>query len=117
MRVKLDENLPVALVDDLVALGHDVDSVPAENLAGASAGLVLAAAMDAGRILVTLDKGLGDPRRYPPERNAGVVLIRLRRRGLRTVRARILSSWHRIATHAGPGRLVVVTDTVTRVRR
>jgi predicted nuclease of predicted toxin-antitoxin system len=27
MQIKLDENLPAELVDDLTALGHDVDSV------------------------------------------------------------------------------------------
>jgi Domain of unknown function (DUF5615) len=34
MQIKLDENLPAELVDDLTALGHDVDSVESEGLAG-----------------------------------------------------------------------------------
>lgn len=34
MMLKLDENLPATLVDPLAALGHDVDTVPAEQLAG-----------------------------------------------------------------------------------
>jgi Domain of unknown function (DUF5615) len=34
MRLKLDENLPAALVEKLSGLGHDVDTVPAEDLRG-----------------------------------------------------------------------------------
>ena len=34
MRIKLDENLPAGLVPLLGALGHEVDTVPAEGLGG-----------------------------------------------------------------------------------
>jgi len=34
MRVKLDENLPIDLVDELTRLGHEVDTAPREGLAG-----------------------------------------------------------------------------------
>jgi hypothetical protein len=36
MKIKLDENMPSSLVADLSALGHDVDTAPAEGLAGHS---------------------------------------------------------------------------------
>ncbi len=31
MKVKLDENLPASLIEELAALGHDVDSVVATD--------------------------------------------------------------------------------------
>lgn len=34
MRIKLDENLPAGLVPLLAALGHEVDTVPAEGIGG-----------------------------------------------------------------------------------
>ena len=34
MKIKLDENLPTGLVDVLSALGHEVDTVPDEGMAG-----------------------------------------------------------------------------------
>jgi hypothetical protein len=34
VKIKLDENLPERLVSGLHALGHDVDTVRAEQLAG-----------------------------------------------------------------------------------
>ena len=36
MKIKLDENMPSSLVAALSALGHDVDTAPAEGLAGHS---------------------------------------------------------------------------------
>jgi hypothetical protein len=44
MRIKLDENLPAELADDLRRLGHVVDSVTDEGLAGRADSLVADAA-------------------------------------------------------------------------
>ncbi|WP_437769271.1 DUF5615 family PIN-like protein [Sorangium sp. So ce764] len=44
MRIKLDENLPTSLVDALVQLGHDADSVQQEGLQGSPDSGVWAAA-------------------------------------------------------------------------
>jgi predicted nuclease of predicted toxin-antitoxin system len=51
MRIKLDENLPIALVGTLTQLGHDTDSVQEEGLQGASDPDVWAAAQAAERFL------------------------------------------------------------------
>jgi len=58
VRIKLDENLPVELVEDLQALGHEVDSVVSEGLAGQPDSIVADAARRRHRVLFTLDKGL-----------------------------------------------------------
>ena len=76
MRIKLDENLPGELADDLEALGHDVDTVAAEQLSGMPDPAVANAAWRARRVLFTLDKGLADIRRFPPSRYEGIVLFR-----------------------------------------
>ena len=55
MRLKLDENLPSALVAKLSGLGHDVDSVPSENLTGHSDVDVWAAAQRDQRFLVATE--------------------------------------------------------------
>ena len=72
MKFKLDENLPVSSAAILASAGHDVDTVPAEGITGAPDQDVVAAATQAGRILVTLDVGLGDIRAYPPGSHAGI---------------------------------------------
>ncbi len=74
MKFKLDENLPVSSAATLTSAGHDVDTVTDEDLIGAPDRDVVAAATAAGRILVSLDRGLGDIRAYPPGSHAVVVL-------------------------------------------
>ena len=77
MKFKLDENLPVSSTAILASAGHDVDTVTDEDLAGAPDRDVVAAATTAGRILVSLDRGLGDIRAYPPGSHTGIVVLRL----------------------------------------
>ena len=76
MKFKLDENLPVSSAAILTSGGHDVDTVTEEGLVGAPDRDVVAAAT-AARILVSLDRGLGDIRAYPPGSHAGIVVLRL----------------------------------------
>lgn len=77
MKVKLDENLPVSLGDVLAAHDHDVDTAIAEDLGGHPDPDVAAAALAEGRLLITLDKGFGDIRVYPPGTHPGILVLRL----------------------------------------
>ena len=86
MKVKLDENMPESAIDLLQAVGHDVDTARAEGLQGANDPPVLAAAAIAERLLVTLDRGLGDVRAYPPGTHAGVLVLRLDHQSPRAIR-------------------------------
>jgi predicted nuclease of predicted toxin-antitoxin system len=76
VRRKLDENLPHDLAAALGRRGHDVHTVADEHLAGESDPVVVAAATDEGRMLLTLDRGIGDLRRYPPGSHAGILVLR-----------------------------------------
>jgi hypothetical protein len=58
-------NLPGSAATKLTDAGHDVDAVAEEQLTGAPDPDVVTAA---GRILISLDRGLGDHRAYPPGR-------------------------------------------------
>jgi hypothetical protein len=44
MKIKLDENMPESLVEQLGRLGHDVHTVPSESLSGKSDAKIWAAA-------------------------------------------------------------------------
>ncbi|MGD0069539.1 MAG: DUF5615 family PIN-like protein [Streptosporangiaceae bacterium] len=77
MKFKLDENLPASSSVILADAGHDVDTVADEELTGAPDQDVVAAATEAGRILISLDRGLGDIRTYPPGSHAGIIVLRL----------------------------------------
>ena len=56
MRIKLDENIPDRLVTVLSELGHDVDTVLSEQIAGHDDDEVWQAAQAARRFLVTQDQ-------------------------------------------------------------
>jgi len=75
VKVKVDENVPRRLAAVLAHYGHDVLSVVDQGLAGATDARVFEAAVGEGRMLVTLDRGFGDIRRYRPGRHAGVLVL------------------------------------------
>ena len=75
--MKLDENLPAEARSAAESLGHDVDTVVEEDLGGADDSAALDAARKAGRFLITLDRGLGDVRRYPPGSHPGIAVLRV----------------------------------------
>ena len=75
MRIKLDENLPAGLVPLLAALGHEVDTVPAEGSGGENDDVVWRTAQADGRFLVTQDLDFSDARKYAPGTHNGLLLV------------------------------------------
>ena len=117
MRVKLDENIPRSAREVLIAAGHDVDTVVEENLAGATDPQVVAAAAAAGRLLITLDRGLGDIRAYPPGSHAGILVLRPSDQSARTVAAALAEvvAGHDLTMLAGT--VTVAQRGLLRIRR
>jgi predicted nuclease of predicted toxin-antitoxin system len=110
VKFKLDENLPASSLAILTGGGHDVDTVRAEGLTGAPDEDVVAGAAAAGRILITLDRGMGDIRSYPPGSHAGIVVLRLADQSAATVSKAVSD----LASFAEPGSL---TGAVTVLQR
>lgn len=76
MRFKVDENLPDACVDWLADLGHEADTVADEDLVAAPDEVLIAACRREGRLILTLDRGMGDIRRFPPGTHTGIFVLR-----------------------------------------
>lgn len=115
MKIKLDENLPVRLAGILAAFGHDVHTVPDENLAGHPDADIWRAASNESRFLITQNLDFSDTRRFMPGTHAGLLLLRLREPGAQalvdalTVVADSIETWG--------GCFVVVTENKIRVKR
>jgi predicted nuclease of predicted toxin-antitoxin system len=77
MKIKLDESLPSSIVGLLEKRRIDADTVVGERLQGASDARVLDAARQTDRLLLTLDRGFGDIRKYSPGTHAGIIVLRL----------------------------------------
>ena len=117
MKVKLDENITAAAVALLSNHGHDVDTVPAEHITGASDALLLEACRNDRRMLITFDIGFGDVRAHPPGSHPGIVVLRIadqRPENTLDVLRRFLA-YHELNDLAGA--LTVVSEDRVRIRR
>jgi len=76
MKLKLDENIDPRAKEILTQAGHDVLSMPEEALSGVSDDVLGAVASREERCLLTLDMDFANIFAYPPERYAGLVVLR-----------------------------------------
>jgi predicted nuclease of predicted toxin-antitoxin system len=77
MKIKLDENVPARAAERSRTLGHDVDTVVTEGLAGRPDADVWQAAQAAERFLITQDLDFSDIRRFAPGTHHGILLVRV----------------------------------------
>jgi predicted nuclease of predicted toxin-antitoxin system len=115
--MNLDENMPGSLVARLSAVGHDVDTVPAERIAGRDDETVWNAAQASGRFLITQDLDFSDIRRFQPGTHEGLLLVRLHAPGRLELADRVEAVFRSENVEQWRGCFVVVTERKLRVRR
>ena len=116
MKLKLDENMPLALVDLLSKRGHDVDTVSDEGLAGKKDDVVWVAAQEAGRFLVTQDLDFSDTRKFVPGSHHGILLVRLRDPSRKALVERVQGLFVSEATDVWGGCFLVATEHKLRIK-
>jgi predicted nuclease of predicted toxin-antitoxin system len=117
MKLKLDENLPEALLSALFIIGHDVDNVRLEGFVGQNDGRIWEAAQNSGRFLITQDLDFSDIRKFAPGTHCGLMLVRLRNPGRRALAERIAEAFTVQDAESWPQCFVLLTDHKLRVRR
>lgn len=117
VNIKLDENMPEALVPVLAELGHDADTVPQEGRAGQEDTSVWDAAQQAKRFLITQDLDFSDSRKFVPGTHYGLLLIRLRDPGRTALRHIVETLFETEPVETWHGCLVVATERKLRVLR
>lgn len=115
MKIKLDENLPEALVGQLAELGHEPDNVRLENLNGRSDPTVWQAAQTEGRFFITQDLDFSDIRQFAPGTHHGLMLVRLREPGRLALTAKIAEAFTLPEAQTWRGAFVLLTDHKLRV--
>lgn len=117
MKLKLDENLPESLVPALSALGHDVDNVRLEGIAGQSDPNVWQAAQRSGRFLITQDLDFSDVRKFKPGIHHGLMLVRLRVPGRHALATQITEAFRSVDAGSWARCFILLTDSKLRVHR
>jgi len=77
MRLKVDENLGRLAAELLRARGHDVETVPGQNLCSASDRDVIERCRAESRCLITLDLDFANPLLFRATAYAGIAVLRL----------------------------------------
>lgn len=117
MKLKLDENLPEALVAGLAGLNHDADNVRIEGLAGRNDADIWAAAQAAGRFFITQDLDFSDVRKFRPGTHQGLLLVRLPEAGRLSLTQRITEVFGSEDVESWAGCFVVLSGHKLRVLR
>jgi len=117
MRIKLDENLPESLLASLAALGHDVDNVRLQGIAGRADPAVWQAAQSCSRFLITQDLDFSDIRQFAPGTHHGLLLVRMRLPGRLALARRLCSIFQTEAVETWGRCFVLVTDRKVRLHR
>lgn len=116
MKFLLDENLSPAHAALLRSMGYDAVAVMEVGLAGASDPAVAAFAVEQGRLLITLDGDFANIIRFPPDRTAGIIRLRLHPPTEGAIERRLRSAIPQLADRDLSGRLVVVQADRIRIR-
>src|SRR5439155_25610827 len=101
----------------LRAAGHDVTTVLEEKFGGAADPKVAEVCRSETRALVTLDRGLGNIRAYPPTDYHGIVVLRPREQSVGAILALVETFVTLLETNSLAGALWIVDERRFRVRR
>ncbi len=117
MHVKVDEDLPRAVITTLQAHGYAAQGVYDQGMSGWSDERLFKAVQTEKRLLITGDKGFGDVRRYPPGQHAGILVLRPKRPSVVAFVELLERLLRQHPLEEFQGCLVIVTPQGVRVRR
>jgi predicted nuclease of predicted toxin-antitoxin system len=117
MRFKLDENLRTDVGKPLRDLGYDVATVYEQGLRGKEDHEIAEVCRAEERILISMDLDFSNVQMFPPDKYAGLIVLRLRAKG----RASVRNVFERVLAHMNQepiaGRLWIVDELRIRIHR
>jgi predicted nuclease of predicted toxin-antitoxin system len=116
MKIKLDENLPRRLASRLAGMGHDVQTVGEEGIAGRVDPVVWEAAQRETRFLITQDMDFSNAQSFVPGSHYRILLIRLRTPSRRALIQRVEDLFREEDVAQWARCFVVATERKVRVR-
>lgn len=116
MKFKIDENLPVELVELLIATGHQAMTVHEQHLQGKADPVLIHTCAQEGYILVTLDLDFADIRTYPPAQYPGLMVFRVARQDKKHLLEVFQRAIPVLMQEPIKGRLWIIEETRIRIR-
>jgi predicted nuclease of predicted toxin-antitoxin system len=116
VRFKIDENLPIEVVQLMVTQGHDSLSVEEQALGGAPDPKIAEVCNAESRILVTLDTDFADIRQYPPGSHPGIIVFRISRQDIHSILGVTRRLLQTLSEQDPRGALWIVDERRIRVR-
>ncbi|MFN0134565.1 MAG: DUF5615 family PIN-like protein [Phycisphaerae bacterium] len=116
-RIKVDENLHPEVAEFLRSAGFDARTVAEQGHRGAADSALAEICERERRIILTLDLDFADLRRFPPERYAGIVVLRLGSLAKAHTLATVSRLSKMLRERPLEGELWVVSETAVRVVR
>jgi predicted nuclease of predicted toxin-antitoxin system len=116
MKIKLDENQPSRPASRLGDLGHDIQTVGEEGIAGRVDPVVWEAAQRETRFLITQDMDFSNAQSFVPGSHYGILLIRLRTPSRRALIQRVEDLFREEDVAQWARCFVVATERKVRVR-
>jgi predicted nuclease of predicted toxin-antitoxin system len=107
MDILVDENIPLASVEQLRKMGHDVLDIRGTTDEGLSDELLWNRSCQQKRLLITTDRGFA---RYRHREHHGILIISLRRPNRLKINDRVIEAMRLFSTEQWAGLLVVMRD-------
>lgn len=117
MRIKVDEDLPLAVAVVLREKGYEASTVREQGMGGSDDAPLWEAVQEKGQVLITADKGFGDIRHHPPGSHHGVILLRPDEDGIRPLLELVDRLLEDRPLQSFEGTVTVVNPKGIRVRR
>ncbi len=116
MLFKTDENMPKSVAELLTQAGHPTMRVDEQAMTGFVDKAVIAVCTIEQRVLLTLDTDFLDNRRFPPERFAGIIVLRPKRQSIRKIVEMIRQIIPLLESEVLRGKLWIIDDGRMRIR-
>jgi predicted nuclease of predicted toxin-antitoxin system len=116
MRVKLDENQPLALLAVLREAGHEAETAADEGLASRPDAELVARCQAERRAILTFDLDLANLREYPPEQYSGLLVLRLKSQAVHHVVRIVRRILPLLASEPVEGHLWLIDEEQVRIR-
>ena len=116
MLFKTDENMPKSVAELVSNAGHPTVRVDEQAMSGFADEAVIAVCMVEQRVLLTLDTDFLDSARFPPERFAGIIVLRPKRQNSLRIIEMVKQLIPLLAGESLSGKLWIVDDHRIRIR-